>query len=262
MNAMRTLKVLTTALALSAGAISCGGGSTIAPTGPLTVSWMIGGSTCTQSGLATIEVTLSDTSGPVESASVACQVGSYLFRAVPEGRYRVDLAGWPDNGDYPTYDGVIPAVDVRANTQNVAPKVALAQKPGSIDLVWWFQNGRLCGYNGVDVVGVTVWDAFSNQVTVDEYPCDLSSLDTKPAGPTQPGAAAGASTSDPVAEGVLISALPAGTYTVSIRGMNSQAQRATFWAEAKSTVKQARVSTLQLILQSCEDKPNSSLCGL
>jgi len=242
---------------IALAAASCGGGSPEAATGQLTVSWLIGGSTCAGSGLATVEVTLVDARGPVDAGSAACQVGNYVFRIVPEGQYRIEVDGFPAEDAIATYSGLVETVVVKANFPNAAPAVALTQNPGGIDAIWFFDNGQLCSFNGVDTVELSLWNPTTGVlVAALDYPCDLSK---RTADPT-------AAVPNPIpaypARGALIAKVYAGTYTLWARGKGTASAAALVWAEKTVVVKQARVEEVMLELKNCAEKPNNSLCGI
>ncbi|MBT9556215.1 MAG: hypothetical protein IV100_09310 [Myxococcales bacterium] len=221
------------------------------------MSWLIGGSTCAGSGLATVEITLVDARGAVDAGSAACQVGNYVFRTVPEGQYRIEVDGFPADDAIATYSGLVEPVVVRANFPNAAPAVALTQNPGGIDAIWSFDNGQLCSFNGVDTVELTLWNPQTGvQVAALDYPCDVSKVPTGPAG------AAPNPIPEYPAKGALIEEVYAGTYTLWARGKGTSSAAALVWAEATVVVKQARVEEVMLKLQSCAEKPNNSLCGI
>ena len=248
------------AFALAAFAIGCGSSSPATPTAELSVSWQIGGSTCNKSGLATVEITVSDRSGPIDSQMASCQTGSYVFRALPEGLYRIDVEGFPADADRATYDGDIPELAVRAGGINAAPKISLAQKPGALDVRWRFDDGDLCHSHGINWVELSVWDAFNNIVVSELLPCDLSKLEAEPV------AADPSAIPDPTAEtfgaikGYLVEGLGAGTYTVDVHGKADPNAATSFWDQSTAKVYQARSQEIPLFLKSCQEVPNANLC--
>ena len=246
---------------LAVAALGCGGSAPLTPTGQLSVSWKIGGSTCTKSGLASVEITLSDRSGPVDTQAVSCDLGTYVFQTIPEGIYRVDVEGYPAAAETATYDGAVPELVVRSGGVTATEKISLSQKPGSLDVRWRFEDGDLCFSHQIEVVELVIWDEGGTQVLLQELPCDLSQL---PAGPAQSQATG---IPDPTAEatinpkGYLVSGLRAGTYVIDVRGKTSTDAPATYWDEMNAVVAQARSSELQLFLDSCQTSPNPNLCG-
>ncbi len=244
--------------------LGCGGGSAYEPTASLLVNWDIGGADCTDVGLAEVAITLSTADGEVDTVWAACQIRQYLFRAIPEGAYTVDIQAFPANSDVATHAGVVGNVTVRAGAENVAcvagsvaggalatcSPIHLEEKAVDYAVAWKFRNGELCSTNGVDRVEVYVWDEHNRNVDSQSCSCDLSSAELAPGVPSR------------CMDDGMHFLLYAGNYTLSAQGWNLDAGSATFWADHKVAVDHVASPGAKLILEDCSSKPNTKLCRL
>ncbi len=118
--------------------------------GTLAVSWQVGTQGCEASGVTDIEV---EADGRLRSA--ACTQGE-LSMTVPAGDHLVTLWGL-DGGGVARYEGSA-SVSVHEGEAVTLPTVVLGGIPATLDVTWYFENGRLCGGNGVDDVEIVVFD--------------------------------------------------------------------------------------------------------
>jgi len=118
--------------------------------GSVEVAWQVGASGCELSGVSEVVVEVAD-----RSASAACTDGS-LMLDVPAGDHTVALWGL-DDGGVARYEGATRA-DVRAGEAVTLPTVVMGALPATIDVTWYFENGRLCGGNGVTDVEIVLFD--------------------------------------------------------------------------------------------------------
>jgi hypothetical protein len=118
--------------------------------GTLTVSWQVGTQGCEASGVSDVEV---EVDGRLRSA--ACTQGE-LSMTVPAGDHRVSLWGI-DAGGVARYEGSASA-SVYEGEAVTLPTVVLGGIPAAVDVTWYFENGRLCGGNGVEDVEIVVFD--------------------------------------------------------------------------------------------------------
>jgi len=118
--------------------------------GSLTVSWQVGTQGCEGSGVTDIEVEVGDM---VRSA--ACTQGE-LSMTVPAGDHRVFVVGLDVDG-VARYEGST-NTSVYEGEAVTLPTVVLGGIPASVDVTWYFENGRLCGGNGVEDVEIVVFE--------------------------------------------------------------------------------------------------------
>jgi len=118
--------------------------------GTLTVSWQVGTQGCEASGVTDVEV---EVDGRLRSA--ACTQGE-LSMTVPAGDHPVTVWGLDGEG-VARYEGSA-SVSVYEGEAVTLPTVVLGGIPAALDVTWYFENGRLCGGNGVADVEIVVFD--------------------------------------------------------------------------------------------------------
>jgi hypothetical protein len=222
----------------------CGSGSAPSP-GMMEVSWVIGGSSCVDAAVSEIQVSLYTGGLVYTTVGAPCQSGSVTIPNLPEGVYAVQVDGYRGATTFPTYTGVVDGIAVRAGAITVAPKVELAEKPGGLDVTWKFENGELCGANGVDQVALTVWDTHSNRIHEETLPCDYLPARME-AERNQPGRTLYES------KGVVIDRLYAGQYTMRAFALNQATGQILYWDEAKPIVEHGTLTSVSLTLSSCD----------
>lgn len=131
-------------------ACSLGEGEETIIDGSVTLSWQVGSSGCAMSGVDTVEV---DIAGFAEQ--VPCTDGQ-LTLDVPPGDHSVLLLGL-DAGGVARYQAS-GGVTVREGEAVTMPTAVLGAIPATLDVSWYFENGRLCGGNGVSDVEIVVFD--------------------------------------------------------------------------------------------------------
>ena len=149
--------------------------------GSIEVGWEVGAAGCEAAGVETVTVTVDE-----QTSSFACADGVGSVDVAP-GQYLVTLEGLDADG-HPRYGGE-GSVSVGPGEVVTLPTVVLSALPASLTVTWYFENGRLCGSNGVEEVDLRV---FEDDYLVDEVTA---------------GCDDGAAT---------IASLPAGTYDVGL----------------------------------------------
>ncbi len=140
------------------------GGTGVGAPGGIDVSWAVGASGCVAAGVETVRI-----SGDGVMTEVPCGDGAVSIDADP-GIVDLVFDGLDVDGR-PRYQAQ--ADDVRVNSGEVTtlPTVVLAALPANITVIWYFENGRLCGANGIDDLDVTLYDD-DNIVETLTTPCD------------------------------------------------------------------------------------------
>ena len=118
--------------------------------GTVSVSWQVGTGGCAASGVTDVDVQIND-----QHHTVPCEQGELTMEVAP-GDYRVFLWGLDADG-VPRYEGSSSVLVLEGEAVTV-PTVVLGGIPASIDVTWYFENGRLCGGNGIDEVEIVVFD--------------------------------------------------------------------------------------------------------
>jgi hypothetical protein len=120
-------------------------------TGGIDVTWQVGAAGCEAAGVQTIRVETEDT-----THEVACTAGGTSVD-LSAGLHQLWLTGL-DAGGRPRYEAQVPDVRVMAGEVTTVPTVILEALPSEITVTWYFDNGRLCGGNGVEDVDLTLFD--------------------------------------------------------------------------------------------------------
>jgi hypothetical protein len=133
---------------------ACGEGAvdstSTAESGALTVPWQVGAAGCEASGVASVRVDVAGT-----SSTAACSAGSLTLEVRP-GDHRVDVWGLDEAG-FARYGGS-DEVSVAQGDVVTMPTVVLGALPATLDVSWYFDNGRLCGGNGVTDVEIIIFE--------------------------------------------------------------------------------------------------------
>jgi len=131
--------------------------------GSVEILWQVGASGCDLSGVSTVVVETDEA-----STTAPCTDGGVILD-LPAGDHAISLWGL-DAGGVARYEGAT-SVSLREGEAVTIPTVVLGALPATIDVSWYFDNGRLCGGNGVTDVEIVLFDddfIVSSLVT----PCD------------------------------------------------------------------------------------------
>ena len=118
--------------------------------GSVEILWQVGASGCELSGVDTVVVEVAD-----RAEEAPCTDGGLVID-VPAGDHTVSLWGL-DAGGVARYEGAT-QIDVREGEAVTVPTIVLGALPATIDVTWYFDNGRLCGGNGVGDVEIVLFD--------------------------------------------------------------------------------------------------------
>lgn len=137
---------------------------TVVADGTLVVAWQVGASGCEAAGVTQVDVTVDGEA----MGTFPCDAASASFEVRP-GQRQLLLDGIDAQGAV-RYGGET-TVSVGSGETVNAPTVVLGALPAELTVTWFFDNGRLCGANGVEDVEVTV---FEDDYVVDSLitPCD------------------------------------------------------------------------------------------
>lgn len=117
--------------------------------GAVEVAWEVGASGCEAAGVATVEVSIGDAIG-----TFPCSDGGATLE-VPPGDHFVLLDGIDAQGQV-RYGGE-GEITVGPGEVVAVPTIVLSALPADLTVTWYFDNGRLCGQNGVELVDVRVF---------------------------------------------------------------------------------------------------------
>ena len=220
------------------------------PTNPMPASvdiaWSIGGSTCSARGIATVQVTLSNSLGVQDTVTTGCQVGRVTMKNIPAGVYDIRVDGFPAGNLYPTYGGTQGTVSVHPG-DNIIPSVEMSEMPGALDITWRFDDGALCAFAGVETVELVLWDSHSNRTYSESLPCNPS-LAQDVAEENIPTRALFSGV-----RGILVEGLYAGPYTLRALAYGTdRLMGPSHWATAEPTVTHAQIGSIDLVFQTCD----------
>jgi predicted phosphodiesterase len=143
-----------------------GGGGGGGREGQIEVSWQVGASGCEAAGVDQVQV---DFDGDALGTFPCADGGAVVDAPVDEAKLE---AFGIDGQGVTRYAGDAGRVRVRANEVATAPTIVLSALPASIKATWFFDNGHLCGANGIDTVEADLFDLDDTLQAQDELPCD------------------------------------------------------------------------------------------
>lgn len=133
--------------------------------GRVELSWQVGASSCEAAGVSEVEIHLGDT-----SESFPCADLEGVITVAP-GIYDVEALGYDADG-VARYGGRAAGVAVRDGDVTPGPTILLSSLPAVISTAWYFDNGRLCSWNGVSILDITLFDLGDNVEAHVQAPCD------------------------------------------------------------------------------------------
>ena len=158
--------------------------------GDIKVSWQVGTSSCAEAEVTSIAVFVDDED---EASEFGCGDPSGTISSIDPGGHNLELYG-RDKDDNNRYFGET-GVTVKSDQTTTVPTVQLSALPATLTTTWYFENGRMCGHNGVETVDISLFE--------DEYLIDSAEADC--------------------AEGLhVLEDIKAGSYDVSVLGRDSQ----------------------------------------
>ncbi|MBA2661859.1 MAG: hypothetical protein H0U74_06160 [Bradymonadaceae bacterium] len=158
------------AAAMSMLAAGCGEDVEGLGSGSLSLSWEVSPRGCESAEVTQVEVELKNSNG-LYTERYACTDGRAWVDAVSPGNYRLNVRGLDRHGRE-TFASSGQSVTVRAEMINTAETVRLTAKPASVQVGWVFDNGRVCGANGVDAVELAVYDSEDFEMMRRRFSCN------------------------------------------------------------------------------------------
>jgi hypothetical protein len=155
---------------LAVGLTACGDSAEPLGDGSLALSWQVSPHGCDVAGVETVEVRLQN-AHRTRSESYACVDGEALVEDIAPAKYDLVIVGI-DSGDNETFISGSRLVTLGAEKLNETSRVRLTAKPASVEAAWRFENGRVCGANGVSRVEVAVYDQAFYEIARTRFECD------------------------------------------------------------------------------------------
>ncbi|TXD37868.1 hypothetical protein FRC98_09325 [Lujinxingia vulgaris] len=158
-------------VALSGALLSCGEPVEPFGEGALELGWQVSPMGCEASEVDLVEIELSNARRSYVE-SYPCARGEAALEGLAPGSYELMLRGF-DAGGANTFESAIRAVTVRPERIERLTPVALSARPAELEVVWRFENGRVCGANGVGRVEVAVYDEAFYEMARQDFDCNL-----------------------------------------------------------------------------------------
>jgi len=178
--------------------------------GIVEVNWIVGSSGCELAGVSDVLLELG-----TYSNTVPCDNGTTRIQ-IMAGDYELTVTGLDPEG-VARFQATEDLVSVFEGDTTVLQTLRLSALPATLTLFWKFENGSLCGANGVDNIDVAL---FTNEQLVAPFPLVVE-------------CASGEATFEDIASGA---------YVVSLLGLD-EADQATF--EARKEIELFRGETLE-----------------
>lgn len=157
------------------GLFGCGEPLSAPGPGALVVPWEVLPMGCQEAGLEHVRLSLMPRDGSASSLSLEapCARGVIQLNDVDYGAYTLKLEGLSQALE-PRYlaapDGVIV---IQPESTRRLDALVLAPKPSTLDVIWRFEDGALCGAHGVEAVEVMLFDQAGYVLSSTERECAL-----------------------------------------------------------------------------------------
>lgn len=158
---------------LAAGAVglsACGEPVDPLGDGSLALSWQVSPHGCKEAGVDTVSIRLENAHRSFEE-SYACTDGEVIVEGIASANYEMTLVGL-DARESETFISQPRVVTIGAEKLNEASTVRLTAKPAVAEVAWRFENGRVCGANGVSRVEIAVYDQAFYEIKRQRFSCD------------------------------------------------------------------------------------------
>lgn len=168
-------------LVASLAALGCGEDPEDLPPGQIAVSWLVGTSGCAASNIDTVAIFLADGSAATTVHTFDCEDGEVgrgggvVISSVRPGTYDLVLRG-RDNDGFDRFGATYGNVVVRSEGTASVSTVRLSALRATIQVSWYFDNGRLCDYNDVETVEATLFEDEYIELT-QSAPCDAGLME-------------------------------------------------------------------------------------
>ena len=171
---LKTIVVRGMALgALGSALLSCGEPVEPFGEGALELSWEVSPMGCAASEVELVEIELTNARRSYVE-SYPCARGAAALEALAPGSYELILRGF-DPGGANTFESGTRAVTIRPERVEVLTPLPLNARPAELEVVWRFENGRVCGANGVERVEVAVYDEAFYEMARQDFDCNRGS---------------------------------------------------------------------------------------
>ena len=157
-------------LALAGTAVACGEDVPPLGDGALDIRWEVSPRGCATVGVPNVEISLS---GPEARTEIFdCEVGRATIEDLTPGNYLFVIEGIDETGQG-TFHDTPQRLTVQPDVITALDPVRLTAKPATIGVEWRFDDGRVCGANGVSEIEVIIFDRLDYEIARDIFDCNL-----------------------------------------------------------------------------------------
>lgn len=164
----RALLVLI-AIGLTAPTLGCGQSVEPISDGSVEFAWEISPRGCEDAGVEEIQVDLAYKSG-TRTETFNCRKGRATIRNLRPANYKMHLFGIDKAGDA-TFEAGPKKVTIHGDGMTDSGMIRLTARPAQLRLVWRFDNGLVCGANGVDDLTLSLYDEDDFKVMERTFAC-------------------------------------------------------------------------------------------
>lgn len=159
----------TTSLVLALGLVACGEDVPPLENGSMALTWQVSPRGCDAAGVRDVSVTLDGPERLVDSFD--CDSEGAEIRNLTPGTYRVSLDGFDVDGQV-IFESEAESVVVHADGIARTPHLRLTAKPATLAIGWRFENGKVCGANGISTIDVRVFDKADYEIGGAQFDCN------------------------------------------------------------------------------------------
>jgi|GEM_PF-3516641 len=153
--------------------VGCGDPVDALGDGSLSLEWQVNPLGCAQAGVQDVQVNLYNAYRSYEE-HFNCEDSSAIVSGIEAGTYELEVTG--NNREGQAIFSVKPRkITVSAEKLNTTKPLLLSAKPAQVEVVWGFENGLVCGGNGVAEVEVAFYDDLSFEHHRSRVLCDAGS---------------------------------------------------------------------------------------
>lgn len=138
--------------------------------GSLSLAWEVNPLGCDEAGLKDVQVNLHNAYRSYEE-HYSCEQSSAVISGIEAGTYQLEVTG--NDRDNQAIFSVQPRkITVSAEKLKTTETLRLSAKPATVEVVWGFENGLVCGANDVSELEIAFYDELSFEHKRTRVGCD------------------------------------------------------------------------------------------
>ncbi|TDP77573.1 hypothetical protein [Bradymonas sediminis] len=153
--------------------VGCGDPVDALGDGSLQLEWEVNPLGCEGADIERVQVSLQSAYQTYEE-SFRCTDSGAILSGIEAGTYELEVSGNNDVGR-PIFSVKPRKVTVSAEKLNTTSMIRLTAKPSEVQVVWGFENGLVCGANGVSKLEIAFYDDQSFEHERFRVSCDAGS---------------------------------------------------------------------------------------